>query len=509
MASASKGSSDKDDGIAPRRVNPPITSSSLSTVEEIPELEDFVNDAGNKDVTTANIQFIRYLQSRFEEYGNLMSLTGPSSEQESGKETTTVKGHPSRDKLPFYMPLERKESLASLVENDPFITTAERKTFLPRGKFSSFKAGPCLSWKKFQAYKSVQTEPMVAEVYQPWLTRARNSADHLCIELTNYINSLIHHPKTEKILEEKVGAVGGKDAAMTSGKAVPKKKASPFGSKLEIEVSKKLRSILTLAESLRNSIPIPLTYESDSPLGLETDDQNNEEVQRNDEKTRRLERTLANSSTQTDFAEEIASKSTGAISKRSNRISKIKESKILAAPDKPLRKSIISLPPESKPQRKSLRSLPVTSSSSSKTIASVAPESKPLRKPLRSLPTVKISSSDVEKSDKSKSANKRSLAMSQNKVKDEATKSNPVTSIRQKQAPQTKPTKSAASKPSRIQDVKKNQASSSLVAAESENASQSQEVKHRPGRVLQRKDAVNSKKNSKLRDKSNEQEWRR
>ncbi|GFR01924.1 hypothetical protein TNCT_449381 [Trichonephila clavata] len=561
MANAS---SDRNDGNAPRKVTEQISRPliSQSVLEDIPELEDLEDENSVKDMTRANVQFIRFLQSRFEEIGNNGTSSAVSPfELDSWQGTTSVIGYQPQNIMSFMPPPERRESLLPREERSHFIPLGGRKVFSQHGRISLRKPASGSVRNKLQATKTVQTEPMVEKEHQPWLIRAKNTADHLCVELTNYINSLIQCPKNPEI---EVGAVGGKKTMDSGEKALSYEDAT----KLEAEISKKLKSVLVLAESLRNSIPIPLNYEDCTSEGLEISDNNEKKIHKNEYmETSRSKKTIATSSTQTDRAEVIVAKSAGDIPKRSNRNSKSSEGKKPAAsrvPDKPPRKSVVSLPPnrrslrisarslpepsrkpvflpvtsissnktnfppEAKPQRKSEGSCPVTSTSSSKATSpletkppwksaaslpststssskakSFPPKRKPPRKPLAPAPSATSTpSSKIEKSkipDKSKPVNKKTQGKEQNKLKDGATNVGAPPN-RQKPTPRVNPKKSIA--------TKTNQASSCFAQTEPENATAPREEKKRPARILKRRNAVLTKTGLELREKTNKPEGR-
>ncbi|GFS45953.1 hypothetical protein TNIN_312321 [Trichonephila inaurata madagascariensis] len=560
-------SSNGNDGNAARSVSEQIFRPliSQSKMEDIPELENLVDEDNAKDMTEANVRFIRFLQSRFEEIGNSRTSSAVSSfDSDLRQGTTSVIGYQSRNTIPFMRPSERREPLVPREERSTFIPLGGEKIFSPLGKISLKKPAFPSGRNRLQATKTVQTEPMVENEHQPWLIRAKNSADHLCVELTNYINSLIHSPKNP---EAEVGAVGGKTGTMDSeGKVTSYEEVSKLGT----ELSEKMKSILVLAECLRNSIPIPMNYEDCTSEGLEISDNNEKTIYRKTYKEDglRSKKTLSTSSTQTDCAEVVVANNTETISKRSNRNSNSSEGKKPApsrVPDKPPRKSIVSLPPDRKPPQKSKRSLPepsrkpvflpitsisssktslppstkpprksegscpVTSTSSSKVTSpletkppwksaaslpvastsscktkSIPPRSKPPRKSLAPAPVATSNPSNkIEKSkipdDKSRLVNKRTQGKWQNKLKDGVTNTGAPPN-RQKQAPRMDPKKLVASKT--------DQASSCFVQAEPENVTAPLEEKQRLGRILKRRNAVLSKTGHRLREKTNEPQWR-
>ncbi|GFX33838.1 hypothetical protein TNCV_3962471 [Trichonephila clavipes] len=335
--------------------------------------------------------------------------------------------------------------------------------------------------------------------------------------------------------------------------------------KLETEIPEKLKSILVLAECLRNSIPIPLNYEDCTSERLEISDNNEKTIHRKTYKHNgsRSKKTLARSSTQTDCAEVIVAKNTGTISKRSNRNYKSSEGKKPAAsrvPDKPPRKSIVSLPPDRKPPQKSVRSLPepsrkpvflpVTSISSSK--ASFSPGTKPPRKSEGSCPVTSTSSSKETSPLETKplwksAASLPAASTSSSKTKsfppknkpprkplspDPVATSNPSSKIEKSKipddksrlgnkrtrgkwqnklkdgakkvgAPSTRQKQAPPMDPKKLVASKTDQASSCFVQAEPESATAPREEKQQPGRILKRRNAVFSKTGHRFREKTN------
>ncbi|GFU46019.1 hypothetical protein NPIL_190121 [Nephila pilipes] len=498
-------SSDKDDGNTPRGTRTRSERMSMaSTLEEIPEAGDVVNE-DTSDVTTANIQFIRYLNSRFEEYGNLASVPEIPAKQHSplshGR-AILKQGYLDRDLTP------------QAARNEVFDPRLGRN--LSAGRSVSFlRAGPSTLKYKHQVSKSIQTEPMVEESLQPWLIRAKNSADRLCTELENCFNIWFHSPENltqiEEIIVTHVGYTTDSETAPSDGEDSQSDDANKF----KEETIKKLLSVLVSAEHLRNSLPTPLNNENNTSLGLEISDEDNKRaVQREYDKYMwRLENTTT-SSTQTDYSGEIAPKNTGAIPKQMDRSYKKCQNK---------------------------------KKGSSRT--SDKPSSKSMSFPTIGTPAQKTSSSKIENSEPPSSVNNQSRENFQNELKDEAKKTGPVSySIsRLKRSPRTDPEEHAASRTPRTvpeehvasrmprtvpeehtasrmprmdpethaaskdpqadsmeavgsrtrqsnrrkQAIKTDKASSSIAKTESDNATTGQGRKNRSARVSKREDAIN------------------
>ncbi|GFX33842.1 hypothetical protein TNCV_3962511 [Trichonephila clavipes] len=162
--------------------------------------------------------------------------------------TTSVIGHQSLNTIPFMRLPEKRESLVPREERSTFMPLGGEKVFSPHGRISLKKPAFTSVRNRSQATKTVQTEPLVEKEHQPWLIRAKNSADHLCVELTNYINNLIHSPKSPEV---EVGAVGEKTGTMDIAGSTGIGKGTTFVmARFKIPVE-----VFTLTTLTRQSLP--------------------------------------------------------------------------------------------------------------------------------------------------------------------------------------------------------------------------------------------------------------